>query len=71
MISIMATMVPILKVFICYLLLNRKSDGAKTWWKVSGMTWRIRIAEWFGSGMEEGHHGSHLENLQITSAPEQ
>ena len=31
----MAAMVAILKVFICYLLPNRKSDEAETWWKAS------------------------------------
>ena len=44
-ISMMDTTVAVLKIFSCYLLPNRKSDGAETCWKVSRATWRFRIAK--------------------------
>ena len=68
-ISMMVTMA-ILKVFNCYLLPNRKSDGVETQWKASGQHGDLELLEWFCSDIQDGHHGSHLENLQITSAPE-
>ena len=67
----LAAMAAILKVFNCYLLPNSKSDGAETWWKVSGQHGDLELLKWFHSGVQDGHHGSHLENLQMTSAPEQ
>ena len=62
---------PILKVFSCYLLLNSKSDGVETWWKASGQYGDFELLKWFRSDIQNGHHGSHLENLQIISATEQ
>ena len=67
----MVTMAAILKVFYCYLLPNRKSDGAETQWMASGQHGDLELLEWFCSDIKDGHPGSHLENLQITSAPEQ
>ena len=64
----MAAMVAILKAFIYYLLSNCKSDGAKTWWKASAQYGDLVLLKLFLSDMQDGHH---LENLQITSAPEQ
>ena len=69
-ISMMVTMAAILKVFNCYLLRNSKSDGVETQWKASGQQGNLELLEWFHSDIQDGHHGSHLENLQITSAPE-
>ena len=71
MVSMMAAMATILEVFNCYLLLNRKSDKAETWWKASGQ--HVELLKWFLSDIKDVHHGSHLGhlvNLQITSAPE-
>ena len=61
----------ILKVFNCYLLLNIKLDGEETWWKASGQHGNLELLKWFRSDIQDGHHGSHLESLQITSATEQ
>ena len=61
-------MAAILKVFSCYLLPNNKSDGAETWWKASAQHGDIELLEWYRSDTQDGHHGSHIENLQITSA---
>ena len=58
-VSMMATMVAILKVFSCYLLPNSKLNGAETWWRAL-----------VPFDIQDDHHGSRLENLQITSAPE-
>ena len=63
----MVTMAAILKVFDCFLLPNRKSDGAETRWKALGQHGDLELLEWFRSDIQDGHHGSHLENLQITS----
>ena len=65
-ISMMAT----LKVFSCYLLPNSKSDGTETWWKASGPHGDLELLKWFHSDIQDGHHGSHLESLQITSVTE-
>ena len=54
----------------CYLLPNSKSDGAETWWKASGQHGDLELLKLFHSGIQDGHHGSRLESLQITSAPE-
>ena len=67
-ISMMLTMVAILKVFNCYLLPNRQSDRVETQWKASGQHGDLELLEGFCSDIQDGHHGS-LENLQITSAP--
>ena len=61
-------MAAILKVVICYLLPNGKSDGAKTWGKASGQHGDLESLKWFLSDIQDDHHGSHLENLNITSA---
>ena len=66
----LAAMAAILKVFSCYLLPNSKSEGAKTWWKASGQHGDLELLKLFHSGIQDGHHGSCLENLQITSVPE-
>ena len=66
----MATMAAILKVFSCYLLPNSKSDGVETWWKASGQHGDLELLKCFRSDIQDGHHGSHLESLQITSASE-
>ena len=60
----------VLKVFNCYLLPNSKSVGAETWWEASGLHGNLELLKWFRSDIQIGHHGSHLENLQITSAAE-
>ena len=36
----------------------------------SGQHEDLELLKWFHSDIQDGHHGSHLENLQITSAPE-
>ena len=38
------------------------------WWKASGHHGDLELLKWFCSAIQGGHHGSHLENLQITSA---
>ena len=58
----------ILKVFNCYLVPNNKSFGAETWWKASGQHGHLEFLKWFCSDIQDSHHGSHFENLQITSA---
>ena len=63
----MATMVAILKVFSCYLLPNRKSDEAETWNNM-GQHGDLVLLKLFHSDIQDGHHGSHPENLQISSA---
>ena len=63
-------MVAILKVFSCYLLQNHKLDGAETWWKALGQHGYLELLKWFCSDIQDGHHGNHLENLQITSDSE-
>ena len=63
-------MAAILKVFSCYLLPNSKSDGVETWWKALGQHGDLELLKWFRSDIQDGHHGGHLESLQITSAPE-
>ena len=61
----------ILKIFKQYLLRSSwKSDGAETWWKASGQHGDLEFLKWFRSDIQDGHHGSHLENLKITSATE-
>ena len=65
-ISMLAAMAAILKVFSCYLS-NSKSDGAKTWWKAYWQHGDLELLKWFRSGIQNGHHGSRRENLQITS----
>ena len=60
----------IFKVFNCYLLLKRMSDGAKTWWKAWGQHGDLESIKLFRFDIQDGHHGSHLETLLITSAPE-
>ena len=57
-------------VISCYLLPNHKLDGAKTWWKAWGEHGDLELLKWFHSDIQIGHHGSHLESLQIISAPE-
>ena len=66
-VSMLAAMAAILKVFSCYLLPNSKLDGVETWWKASGQHGDLELLKWFRSGIQDGHNGSHLENLQITS----
>ena len=65
-VSMMAAM----KVFNCYLLPNSKSDGAKTWRKASEQHDDLELLNWFRCDIQDGHHDSHLENLQIISAAE-
>ena len=42
------------------------SDGVETWWKASGQHGDLELLKWCGSDTQDGHHGSCLENLQIT-----
>ena len=35
-----------------------------------GVTWRVRLLNWFRSIIKDGHHGGQLENLETTSALE-
>ena len=65
-----ATMAAILKVLNCYLPPNNKLDGVETWWKAFGQHGDLELLKWFHSDIQDGHHGSHLENLPITSAIE-
>ena len=72
MVSMMAGIRTILKVFVCYLLPNCKLAVAETWWKASGQHGDLELLKWFRSDIKDSHHGSyldHLENFQITSAP--
>ena len=64
----MAAMEAILKVFICYLLLNSKSDGAETLWKGPDRHGDLELLKWFPSDIQDAHNGYHIETLQITSA---
>ena len=66
----MAAMAAILKVFSCYLLPNSKSDGREACWKALGQHGDLELLKWIGSDIQEGHHGSHFENLQIIPATE-
>ena len=68
--KISTAMWTILKIFNCYLLLNGKSGWAKIWWKASGQHGDLELRKSFSSNIQDGHHSSHLENLQTTSAPE-
>ena len=63
-------MAAIFKVFNCHLLSNRKSNGAETLWKASGQHGDLELLKCFLSNIQDGHHGSHLEILPITFAPE-
>ena len=65
----MAAMTAILKVFNCYLPPKCKWDGAETWWKAFGQHGDLELLKLFCSDIQDGHQGSHLENLQSTSAP--
>ena len=56
----------ILKIFSCYLLLNGKSDCAESWLKALGQHGDSELLKWFHSDIQDGKHGSHLENLEIT-----
>ena len=47
-------MLAILKVFNCYLLPNRKSDGVETWWKTSGQHGDLELLKWFHSDIQDG-----------------
>ena len=61
----------ILKIFKpCLLQPSWKLDGAETWRKASGQHGDLELLKWFCSDVQDGYHGSHLENLQITSATE-
>ena len=74
MVSMMADIATILKVFNFYMLPNGMLDGAETWWKASGQhDGDLELLKWFRSYIKDGHHGSHLghlEHLQIASALE-
>ena len=69
-VSMITAMAAILEVFSCYLLPTSKSDKAETWWKASGQHGDLEMLKQFSSDIQDGHHGIHLENLQIRSAPE-
>ena len=60
----MAAMVAILKYFKRYILSNRKSDWAKTWWEASQWHRDSKLLKPFRSGIQDGRHGGHLEILQ-------
>ena len=66
----MATTAAILNVFNFYLLPKHKSDGAETWRNASGQDGNSELLKGFSSDIQDGHHGSYLESLQITSATE-
>ena len=42
--------------------------GAETWWKASEQQGDLELLKWFHSDIQDGHHGSHIENFQNTSA---
>ena len=65
----MAAMADILEVFNCYLLPKSKSDGAETLWKASSQHGDLELLKWFRCGIQDGHYGSHLENLQTNLLP--
>ena len=46
------------------------SDRAETWWKASRQHGYLELLKCFRSDIQDGQHGSHLENLQIKPAPE-
>ena len=39
-------------------------------WKALGLHGDLELLKWFHSAVQDGHQGSHLESLHITSAPE-
>ena len=51
-ISMLAIMEAIWKVFNCYLLQNCKRDGAETWWKASGYHGDLELLKWFSSDIQ-------------------
>ena len=59
----------ILKLFKPHLLPNLQSDWAKTWWEALRGHGDSNLLKCFHSNIQDGCHGSHLENLQTTSAP--
>ena len=64
MVSMMAGMATILKVFNCYLLLNGKSDGAETWWKASGQCADLELLKWFRSDIQDAPMAAILAILK-------
>ena len=51
MVSMMASVVTILKVFNCYMLPTHNLDGAETWWKTLGQHGNLELLKWFRSKM--------------------
>ena len=69
LISEMAAMLAILKIFKRHLLPNSKLDWDETWWEALA---QHRDSEWlklFHSDIQDGCHVDHLGNLQIASVP--
>ena len=62
-------MVAILKILKQHLLPNSKSYKAETWWYALGRQGDSELLKSYGSDIQNGGHGGHLENLQKTSAP--
>ena len=65
--SKMAATVAILK-FLWHLLQNRKLDLAEAWLEASELHWNLELLKSFGTNIQDGRHGSYLENLQTTCA---
>ena len=66
----MAAIEAILKIFEPHLLLNGKSECAKTWWEALD---RHGDSEWLKSfyyDIQDGRHRGQPENLQMLSVPE-
>ena len=63
----MAATAAILKFFKRHLLLNPKSDWAKTWWEASQWHRDSKLLKSFRSDVQDGRHGGHPEILQTTS----
>ena len=61
--TVQTSLQAILKGFNYYLLPDSK-------WKALGQHGDLELLKWFSSDIQDGHHGSHLENLPITSARE-
>ena len=70
LISRMATVVTILKLFKRHLLKNCKLDWAETWWEASERHRDSELLKLFCSSIQDGCHEGHLENLQMTYALE-
>ena len=63
-------MAAILKIYFSLLLLNRKANWLQTCWEASGWLKDQKELKSCPSEIQDGCHGSHLENLFFASSPE-